>query len=127
LRFPRGPNPVNDGWYTYRFTTNGALPDYPKISVWSDGYYVTTNKNSRTASTSQVVYVFERDKMLEGETAQVVGFPLPGINTNGFYSPAGFHAMGGELPPPGNSPIIYMQDDSWAGVSEDHLKFGILI
>jgi hypothetical protein len=118
----RGPNPVNDGWYTYRFTTNGALPDYPKISVWSDGYYVTTNKNSRTASTSQVVYVFERDKMLEGETAQVVGFPLPGINTNGFYSPAGFHAMGGELPPPGNSPIIYMQDDSWAGVSEDHLK-----
>ncbi len=118
----RGPDPVNDGWYTYRFTTNGALPDYPKISVWSDGYYVTTNKNSRTASTSQVVYVFERDRMLQGETAQVVGFPLPGINTNGFYSPAGFHAMGGELPPPGNSPIIYMQDDSWAGVSEDHLK-----
>ena len=118
----RGPNPVNDGWYTYRFTTNGALPDYPKISVWSDGYYVTTNKNSRTASTSQVVYVFERDRMLVGETAQVVGFPLPGINTNGFYSPAGFHAMGDEMPPRGNSPIIYMQDDSWAGVSEDHLK-----
>ncbi len=118
----RGPNPLTDGWYTYRFTTNGALPDYPKISVWSDGYYVTTNKNSRTASTSQVVYVFERDRMLEGETARVIGFPLPGINTNGFYSPAGFHAMGGELPPRGNSPIIYMQDDSWAGVAEDHLK-----
>ncbi|CAN5143851.1 hypothetical protein BH23BAC2_BH23BAC2_05680 [soil metagenome] len=118
----RGPNPLTDGWYTYRFTTNGALPDYPKISVWSDGYYVTTNKNSRTASTSQVVYVFERDRMLEGETARVIGFPLPGINTNGFYSPAGFHAMGGELPPRGNSPIVYMQDDSWAGVSEDHLK-----
>ncbi len=118
----RGSNPLTDGWYTYRFTTNGALPDYPKISVWSDGYYVTTNKNSRTASTSQVVYVFERDRMLEGETARVIGFPLPGINTNGFYSPAGFHAMGGELPPKGNSPIIYMQDDAWAGVSEDHLK-----
>ncbi|HSP39794.1 MAG TPA: hypothetical protein VLN46_00055, partial [Gillisia sp.] len=118
----RGPNPLTDGWYTYRFTTNGALPDYPKISVWSDGYYVTTNKNSRTATTSQVVYVFERDRMLEGETARVIGFPLPGINTNLFYSPAGFHAMGGELPPKGNSPIIYMQDDAWAGVSEDHLK-----
>ena len=118
----RGPNPVTDGWYTYRFTTNGALPDYPKISVWSDGYYVTTNKNSRTASSTQVVYVFERDKMLVGETAGVVGFPLPGINTNGFYSPAGFHAMGGEMPPIGDAPIVYMQDDSWAGVSEDHLK-----
>lgn len=118
----RGPDPVNDGWFTYRFPTNGALPDYPKFSVWSDGYYVTTNKNSRTAASSQVVYVFERDRMLEGQTAKVVSFPLPGIRTNGFYSPAGFHAMGGELPPPGNAPIIYLQDDAWAGVAEDHLK-----
>ena len=118
----RGPDPVNDGWYTYRFSTNGALPDYPKISVWSDGYYVTTNKNTNTASTSQVIYVFERDKMLVGETAKNISFPLPGINTNGFYSPAGFNAQGNELPPKGNSPIIYMQDDAWAGVSEDHLK-----
>jgi len=115
-------DPVNGGWNTYRFTTNGALPDYPKISVWSDGYYVTTNKNSNTAATSQVVYVFERDKMLVGETAKMVSFPLPGIRTNGFYSPAGFHAMGGELPPKGNSPIIFLQDDAWAAVSEDHLK-----
>lgn len=118
----RGPDPVNDGWYTYRFLTNGTLPDYPKISVWSDGYYVTTNKNSNTASTSQVVYVFERDRMLVGETAKVVSFPLPGINTNRFYSPAGFHAVGGELPPRGDATIVYMQDDTWSGVSEDHLK-----
>ncbi|WP_144960633.1 T9SS type A sorting domain-containing protein [Gillisia sp. Hel_I_86] len=116
-------DPVNGGWNTYRFPTNEALPDYPKISVWSDGYYVTTNKNSNTASTSQVVYVFERDKMLVGQSAKVVSFPLPGIRTNGFYSPAGFHAMGGELPPRGNSPIIFLQDDAWAGVFEDHLKF----
>jgi hypothetical protein len=119
----QGSDPVNDGWFTYRFSTNGVLPDYPKISVWSDGYYVTTNKNANSASTSQVVYVLERDKMLVGEEfAKVISFPLPGVNTNGFYSPAGFHAMGGELPPIGNSPIVYMQDDAWAGISEDHLK-----
>ncbi len=118
----RGPDPVNDGWYTYRFRTNGALPDYPKMSVWSDGYYVTTNKNSNTASTNQVVYVFERDRMLQGLSARVVGFPLPGIRTNGFYSPAGFNAMGDEMPPRGSSSIIYLQDDAWSGVSEDHLK-----
>ncbi|HSM64438.1 MAG TPA: CARDB domain-containing protein, partial [Gillisia sp.] len=116
-------DPVNGGWYTYRFPTGGALPDYPKISVWSDGYYVTTNKNPNSPSTSQVVYVFERDKMLAGENfAKVISFPLPGIRNNGFYSPAGFHAMGGQQPPPGNSPIIYLQDDAWEGVSEDHLK-----
>jgi hypothetical protein len=118
----QGPNPVTDGWYTYRFPTNGVLPDYPKISVWSDGYYITTNKNWRTAGETPVIYAIERDKMLEGESARVVGFPLPGIRTNGFYSPAGFNATGNRLPPRGNAPIIYLQDDAWSGVEVDHLK-----
>ncbi|WBL25439.1 GEVED domain-containing protein [Zunongwangia sp. HGR-M22] len=122
----RGADPVNDGWYTYRFSTNNVLPDYPKISVWSDGYYITTNKNSNTADQSQVIYVMERDRMLIGETAQFVSFPLPGIETNGFYSPAGFNAMGENMPPRGNAPIIYLQDDAWAGVPEDHLKIWLV-
>ncbi|MCG9970684.1 T9SS type A sorting domain-containing protein [Christiangramia crocea] len=122
----QGPDPVNDGWYTYRFTTNGILPDYPKMSVWGDGYYITTNKNSRTADENPVVYVVERDKMLTGKTAGILAFPLPGIETNGFYSPAGFQTVGPELPPPGNSPIVYLQDDAWAGVSEDHLKIWLI-
>ncbi|MCP9198965.1 T9SS type A sorting domain-containing protein [Gramella sp. GC03-9] len=122
----RGPDPVNDGWFTYRFPTDGVLPDYPKMSVWGDGYYFTTNKNSRTADESPVIYVMERDRMLEGESARVVAFPLPGIETNGFYSPAGFNSIGNELAPRGNSPIIYMQDDAWAGVSEDHLKIWLV-
>ncbi|WP_373058576.1 GEVED domain-containing protein [Zunongwangia sp. H14] len=122
----QGPDPLNDGWYTYRFTTNEVLPDYPKISVWGDGYYITTNKNTNTASESQVLYVVERDKMLQGETAAIVSFPLPGIETNGFYSPAGFQAIGDIPPPRGNSPIIFMQDDAWAGVAQDHLKIWLI-
>jgi hypothetical protein len=122
----QGPDPVNDGWYTYRFETGAAFPDYPKFYIWSDGYYITTNKDSNTASTSEVVYVLERDKILLGEEAQHVGFPLPGINTNGFYSPSGFFAVGEELPPRGNAPIVYFQDDAWAGVNEDHLKFWLI-
>lgn len=118
----QGPDPVNDGWYTYRFETGNTFPDYPKFFVWSDGYYITTNKDSNSASESEVIYVLERDKILEGEEAQHVGFPLPGIRNNGFYSPAGFFAVGDELPPPGNAPIIYFQDDAWEGVDEDHLK-----
>lgn len=122
----RGPDPVNDGWYTYRFSTNGVLPDYPKMSIWGDAYYFTTNKNSRTADQSPVVYAMERDRMLRGESAKMVAFPLPGIETNGFYSPAGFQTIGEELPPPGNAPIIFMQDDAWAGVNEDHLKLWLI-
>ena len=122
----KGPDPVNSGWYTYRFETGPTFPDYPKFFVWSDGYYVTTNKDSNSASSSEVVYVFERDQMLQGEPAQQVAFPLPGISTNGFYSPAGFFAVGDELPPKGNSPIVYFQDDAWLGVNEDHLKIWLI-
>ncbi|MDT0677736.1 T9SS type A sorting domain-containing protein [Autumnicola musiva] len=122
----RGPDPLNDGWYTYRFTTNEVLPDYPKISIWGDGYYITTNKNSNTADESQVIYVVERDQMLQGEVAGIVSFPLPGIQTNGFYSPAGLHAIGDIPPPRGNSPIVFMQDDAWAGVAQDHLKIWLV-
>jgi hypothetical protein len=117
----QGPDPVNDGWYTYQYATN-VFPDYPKYSIWSDGYYITANKNSSTASTSEVVYAIDRDKIIAGDpTAEMVGFPLPSINTSGFFSPLGFNVTGFELPPAGNAPIVYMQDDSWSGVSQDEL------
>jgi len=115
-------DPVNGGWYIYSFPMN-SLPDYPKFSVWSDGYYITLNKNSASASSSEVVFVIERDKMLNGDTtAAIVGFPLPGISTSGFFSPLGFNAGGSTLPPVGDAPIIYLQDDSWANINQDHLK-----
>jgi hypothetical protein len=117
----QGPDPVNDGWHTYEFGVD-VFPDYPKFSVWSDGYYITANKNSNNAGNTEVVYAVEREKMLDGESAQMVGFPLPDIETSGFYSPLGFNANGTTPPPPGNAPIVYLQDDSWGGVSDDHLK-----
>ncbi len=118
----QGPDPVNDGWYTYEFLID-AFPDYPKFTVWSDGYYITANKNSGTAGTSEVVYVIERDEIINGNPeAQIVGFPLTNIITSGFYSPLGFNVNGPTMPPPGNAPIVYMQDDSWGGVDSDHLK-----
>ncbi len=118
----QGPDPVNDGWYTYEFLVD-AFPDYPKFSVWSDAYYITANKNSNTAQTSEVVFALERDSLLAGSPeARILGFPLPDIITSGFYSPLGFNANGEALPPPGNAPIVYMQDDVWSGVDSDHLK-----
>jgi len=118
----QGANPVTSGWYVYRFPTS-TFPDYPKFSVWSDGYYITANKNSGSAGTSQVVFVLDRAKMLVGNvTATMQGFPLPSIITSGFYSPLGFNANGPTPPPAGNVPIVYMQDNSWAGVATDHLK-----
>ncbi|KAA1247314.1 GEVED domain-containing protein [Aquimarina sp. RZ0] len=123
----RGPDPVNDGWYTYRFNTGGTdrsnFPDYTKFSIWSDGYYVTANKNQGTVQESEVVYAIEREQMLAGASdAKMVGFPLPGARIGGFYSPASFNAIGKILPPTGDAKVIYFQDDAWGGVPEDALK-----
>lgn len=113
-------NPVTGDWYVYNFPMN---TDYQKLSIWSDGYYLTANKDSGSASTTEVIYALERSKMLTGDTtAQIIGFPLPGIVTSGFYSPQAFNVTSSNFPAAGNVPIVYMQDDAWSGVTEDHLK-----
>ncbi|PKV48491.1 putative secreted protein (Por secretion system target) [Aquimarina sp. MAR_2010_214] len=120
----QGPDPVNDGWFTYRFNTE-SFPDYTKFSIWSDGYYVTANKDQNSVQTSEIVFVIEREKMLQGAeegNVKMLGFPLPGARIGGFYSPASFNALGKTLPPDGDARIIYFQDDEWEGVDQDILK-----
>ena len=118
----QGSNPVTSGWNLYAFNMS-SLPDYPKYSIWSDGYYITANKDAGNQATNQVVFVLDRSQMINGNTSvTMVGFPLPGIVDMGFYSPAGFNVTGSTLPPTGDAPIIYMQDDNWTGINSDHLK-----
>ncbi len=109
-----GPDPINDGWFTY---TISAIADYQKLSVWSDGYYMTDQGGSHK------VYAMERDKMLVGDpTAQVIGFNPPGIVTSGFHGLQVLNVTDANMPAPGGATLIYMQDDAWAGVNEDHIK-----
>jgi hypothetical protein len=120
----QGPDPVNSGWYVYDtgFTT-GQFPDYTKFSIWSDGYYVTANINQGNPAAANSVFVIERDEIIQGNPAGFQGFPLPGCATSGFYSPQAFNVGTGSLPPVGTgAPIVYLQDDAWGGVSNDHLK-----
>lgn len=122
----QGSDPVNSGWYTYRFEMD-KTPDYPKITLWGDSYIITTNKSPLTPERDEVVFALERNKMLQGlDNARILGFPLPGIETNGFYSPGGFNAMDENQPPSGNAPVIYFQDDSWSGINTDHLKLWLI-
>ncbi len=110
-----GPDPVNDGWYTY---TISQINDYQKLSVWSDGYYMTDNTSS-----SNKVWALERDEMLLGNSAaKVLGFDLPGLVRSGFYSPQAFNVSDANMPAPGMAPIAFLQDDAWSGVTTDHVK-----
>ncbi len=48
-------------------------PDYMKFGIWQDGYYMATN-----TSRGKDVYVFERDKMITGDTnPAMIGFDNP--------------------------------------------------
>lgn len=95
-----------------------SFPDYPKYSVWSDGYYMTSNTFTRN------VVAFERDKMLVGDaTASMVALTLPNFSTGyGFRSVLPADADG-DLPPYGTPNYMFLfQDDSWGGVGFDHIR-----
>ncbi|MDH7445521.1 GEVED domain-containing protein [Aquimarina sp. 2201CG14-23] len=110
-----GPNPLTAGWFVYNIS---GIQDYQKLSVWSDGYYITEN----TGGTNKL-WALERDAMLAGDpNAQIIGFNLPGIVTSGFFSPQALNVTNGNLPAPGGATIVYLQDNAWSGVSVDHIK-----
>lgn len=104
--------------YEYQFD---SFPDYFKIGIWHDGYYITANKRQ-----GESAFVVQRDKMLVGDpTAQLIGFNIPQIGTSSqnIFAPGPINAMGPDLPPPSAPGMItYFQDDNFAGIAEDHLK-----
>lgn len=111
------PDPT-DTYYVYEYTFS-TFPDYPHYTVWPDGYYLTANKPGLAS------YVFERDVMLVGgESPQLRGFILPGLVTNPItiesWEPA--HLLGTKYDDDLPGYFVYLQDDSWAGIDEDHIK-----
>ena len=108
-------NPITSDWNIYNI---GSVNDYNKLSVWSDGYYLTDQSNGNR------LYAMDRAAMLAGAgSVSIQGFQLPGMATFGFASPQALNVTSGDMPAPGNAPIVFFQDNSYGGVSEDHIKF----
>jgi len=108
------------GTYNLYEFTFGQFPDYPKYSIWPNAYLMTTNKGGFTA------YALERDEMLDpaGGNPQILGFPLEGIveNPNAPFGSQASNLLGIEIPANAPGYFAYIQDDSWNGVSFDHIK-----
>ena len=105
-------NGTNTAYYiwTYGFSTN--IPDYDKIAVWPDGYYVTWNifQNANTF-TGPEVCSWNRNDMLTGVAApRFKCFTL----TNHHASLLAADADGGTAPPAG-SPNFVMEIDQVTG------------
>jgi PKD repeat protein len=98
-------------WHKYSFDV-ADMPDYEKFGIWRDGYYMGTNNSSLND-----IYVFERAQMLNGLTAQMVGFNnpwrpttidgfmcVPPIDNDGVFAPEGSPGL-----------FITINDDAIAG------------
>lgn len=110
-------NPAG-AFYTYTFTpAPGTFPDYPKYSVWADGYYCTSNLGA-----PENVAVFDRTKMIAGNpSAGMIALTLPNTPNNGFYCPLPGDADG-VLPPYGTPcPLFSYEDDTWSAGGVDQL------
>lgn len=66
------PDPTGE-WYRYQYQFS-YMPDYPKLSVWHDGYYMTSNRFSATTTIGLGVgvYVMDRTKMIAGNASATI-------------------------------------------------------
>jgi hypothetical protein len=104
------PDPTG-AYYVYDFRLSDTVfHDYPKLGVWPDAYYMTTNEFPPNAELSAGfgAFAMERDKMLLGLPARLVFFDLGTINTN-FASALPSDVDG--PPPPLGSPNYFVEVD----------------
>jgi hypothetical protein len=96
------PDPTGS-YFRYSYSFGTSFNDYPKMSVWPDGYYITYNmfRNGRTFTGANVC-VMERDKMLVGATARQI-CKLTASGTS--LEPADLE---GTTPPPAGSPNLLL-------------------
>ncbi len=97
-------------YYRYAFSYGTLMPDYPKLSVWPDGYYATYNMfdpadNWNFAGTK--VCALERSRMLVGAAASQQCFDLP---EEWSMLPSD---VDGATPPPAGSPN-YLLAENWS-------------
>lgn len=107
------PDPMGS-WYVYFFSRGSTFPDYPKLSVWPDAYYATTNDFTASYDGTSY-YAFDRTKMLAGDPLATVQRITIGSLSKHFASCV-VTLEGNTLPPAGTGGLFaYMQDDSWTG------------
>ena len=103
------PDPTG-AWFLYDFVTPGAnFPDYPKLAVWNNAYFMTTNQFLNGASFNGAgVFAFDRNKMLAGDpSAAMVYFDL---NITRFPEQIGGMLaadLDGLTPPPAGAPGVF--------------------
>ena len=104
-------------WYSYSFDVDD-WPDYPKYGIWRDAYYVGIDKLGNNTEDQEDVFAMQREKMLLGQPAKMVGFINPD-RPNTTYSIAAPVDNDGAFAPV-NSPGLFVaiNDAQWNTVKD---------
>lgn len=120
-------NPTGS-WYVYFFSTGTSFPDYPKFSVWNDGYYATSNDYVNNSYNGSTIYAFDRSRMLTGQsvtTYQQVKFST--TNFTKYLTMCPVLLQGNTVPPAGTGGLFaYMFDGSWTSTNNDADSVGLI-
>jgi uncharacterized repeat protein (TIGR02543 family) len=108
-------NAVNGGWNLYAFRTpvNTQIcdcrptTDYPKLAVWTDGYYLSWNQIWNGNYIGAEACVVQRSAMIAGQAATMQCFSETSAAVGSFL-PAD---LDGTTPPPSGSPEYYLSFD----------------
>lgn len=115
------PDPAGK-YYLYAFEITDVFPDYPKLAVWPDAYYMSTNDSLSDNSFTVGAFAFDRGSMLKGQAAAFQKFKTSGINV---MLPS---TLDGSTPPPSGSPNYFytmMDGEFWTPLrnsASDHLE-----
>src|SRR5712691_2807221 len=89
-------------YFRYSFPRS-LYPDYPKLGVWPDAYYMSTNDFSGNTFAGGTTWAFDRARMLAGAPATAQVFHLSSVY--GGLLPA---SLDGKNPPPAGAPNYFL-------------------
>ena len=90
-------------YYRYAFNYGSVFPDYPKLGVWPDAYYITFNMFSGNSFSGAKLCAYDRNAMLNGQAATEQCFQLS--SSYGSVLPAD---LDGATAPPAGAPNYLM-------------------
>jgi hypothetical protein len=93
------------GYYRYSFQLPNEFPDYPKLGVWPDAYYLSNNELDPNTNAFLYAYgcALQRGNMLSGLAAIAVCFQFPSQYLNPLPSD-----LDGNIAPPSGSPNYFL-------------------
>jgi hypothetical protein len=114
-------------YYLYDFVTDSSnFVDYPKIGVWPDGYYMSGHvfNPAGTSFLAGRIFVFERDKMLQGQPARQLQKDLKTYNGRPQYGflPSDLDSL---TPPPAGEAAFVIGPDPVSNKNLDSTRVAV--